>query len=101
MANGASPGEGTGWDEVHGFASPREFDRFRCRIDEALAEGVLVEVQVLSRYTNVGFDEHWYRTAEGEVWRVVAPDFPFKGVFLQLTIRPPISRTNSGTNSAG
>jgi len=77
--------ESMDWDEIHGFVSPGEFDRFRRWIDEAVDEGVLVEVQVLNRYNDSTiFDERWYRTAEGEVWRVVAPDFPFKGVFLRV-----------------
>lgn len=73
------------WDEIHGFASPGEFDRFRKWIDEALQEGALAEVPVESPYSgSTMFDERWYRSTAGDTWRVVAPDPPFRGVFERV-----------------
>jgi hypothetical protein len=73
------------WDEIHGFASPGEFNRFRQWVEEALEEGALAEVPVGSPYSGSPmFDEHWYRSSSGDVWRVVAPDPPFRGVFERV-----------------
>jgi hypothetical protein len=73
------------WDEIHGFTSPGEFQRFQRWIAEATAEGVLTEVPVESGYSGSSlFDEHWYRAPSGAVWRVVAPEPPFHGVFERV-----------------
>jgi len=88
-SDGSSQHGGTGWDEIHEFASLGEFNRFLRWIADAVEEGVLIEVAVLDRYDgSTIFDERWYRSAVGEVWRVVAPDFPFKGVFLRVRPEP-------------
>jgi hypothetical protein len=64
---------------------PGEFQRFNAWISEAVRENVLVEVPVESPYSGSSlFDEHWYRAAEGVVWRVVAPEPPFRGVFERV-----------------
>lgn len=70
------------WDEIQGFATPGEFQRFRAWITDALAEGVVVEVPVGSPYSGSSlFDERWYQANDGTVWRLVAPEAPFRGVF--------------------
>jgi hypothetical protein len=76
---------GEGRDEIHGFASPGEFARFQIWLVDALAEGALVEMPVTSPYSGSPmFDEHWYRTTSDVVWRVVAPEPPFRGVFERV-----------------
>jgi hypothetical protein len=73
------------WDEIHGFESPGEFERFRRWIADVVENGSLVEIPVGSPYSGSPmFDEHWYRTTDGVVWRVVAPDPPFRGVFERV-----------------
>lgn len=73
------------WDEIHGFASLGEFERFRRWIASALDEEALVEIPVEEPYSGSPmFDEHWYRAASGSVWRLVAPDPPFRGVFERV-----------------
>jgi hypothetical protein len=73
------------WEEIHGFASPGEYERFRVWIAEAISEGVLAETPVKEPYsTSPMFDEHWYRDQTGNRWRVVAPDPPFRGVFQRV-----------------
>ena len=73
------------WEEIQGFRSPGEYSRFVDWISEGLDSGELKEVPVVSRYAGAGvLDEHWYRSAAGEVWRLVAPDFPFAGVFERV-----------------
>jgi hypothetical protein len=78
------------WDEIHEFQSRGEYERFLKWIAEAIAEGELQEVPVVSRYAGATvFDEHWYRAASGQTWRLVAPDYPFKGVFEKVNSGPP------------
>ena len=74
-----------GWDEIHGFDSPGEYNRFLVWVSEALDEGALVEVPVLDRYSGSEmFDERWFRAASGQLWRLVAPEPPFRGIFLMI-----------------
>jgi hypothetical protein len=73
------------WDEISGFGSPSEYERFLKWIAEAIVEGSLKEVPVESSYGGATvFEEHWYRAASGQTWRLVAPDYPFKGVFEKV-----------------
>jgi hypothetical protein len=74
------------WEEIHGFQSPDEFQRFRQWVAEAVDEGALEEVAVGAPYSgSLLFNEWWYRTSSGERWRVVAPEPPFLGVFERVT----------------
>jgi hypothetical protein len=73
------------WDEIHGFVSPGEFARFLSWIEDVLADGLLREVAVEQRYAHATvFEERWFRATSGEIWRVVAPDPPFMGVFEKI-----------------
>jgi hypothetical protein len=73
------------WEEIHGFTSPGEFIRFEHWLRDAVDEGALVEVEVGERYNrSTIFEERWFKTPAGRVWRIVAPDFPFTGVFLRV-----------------
>lgn len=74
-----------GWEEIHGFASPGEFERFEIWIAEGVADGVLTPIEVGSPYSGSAMsDERWFRSALGESWRLVAPDPPFLGVFEKV-----------------
>jgi hypothetical protein len=43
------------------------------------------EVPVDVPYNNVGLEEHWYRnTVSGDVWRLMAPDYPFLGLWERV-----------------
>jgi hypothetical protein len=53
-------------------------------LEDAVAAGDVTRVEVGDRYASVGFQEEWYRLPSGDVWRLVSPDFPFKGVFLRV-----------------
>jgi len=49
-------------------------------IEELVNDGDLIEVPVQKPY--VGFQEQWYKcTTCSQVWRLVHPDFPFKGLW--------------------
>ncbi len=73
------------WEEIHGFATPGEFERFRIWIGTRLDEAAIVEVPVEEPYSGSPmFNEHWYQGADGSVWRLVAPEPPFRGVFERV-----------------
>jgi hypothetical protein len=71
-------------NEIHGFQSPEHFVQFKQAINEAVARNELTPVPVERPYASEMFEETWYLTASGQVWRLVSPDFPFKGVFEQV-----------------
>lgn len=74
------------WDEIHQFKSPAEFQRFTNWLTEALRSGDLTETEVGERYSGATvFDERWFRAPSGQLWRVVAPDPPFQGIFTRVT----------------
>jgi hypothetical protein len=72
------------WEAIHGFESPGEYKRFCSwlsdQIDAGLVEGIPVTKQ--SGDLIFGLDVRWYRCkASEEVWRLVAPQAPFKGAW--------------------
>jgi hypothetical protein len=73
------------WEEIHGFESPVHFHQFEERIANAVDDGSLVPVPAETPYASLMFEEKWFRSREGQNWRLVAPDFPFKGVFLKVS----------------
>jgi hypothetical protein len=74
------------WTEVEKFSSPEDFHSFRRRLLAAVTEGSMASIPVGRRYPNVPFDEEWYRTPQGKIWRLVHPDFPFKGLFREVSL---------------
>jgi hypothetical protein len=87
------------WEAIHGFQSPYEFERFVRWLESQLDGTGAVELPVSRRYA--GSDttrERWFRCEkDGEIelyaerarsiWRLVEPDFPFRGVFGRVTAR--------------
>lgn len=71
-------------EEIQGFDSPQHFTQFCRAIEESLEKGELTPVAVERPYGSLMFEESWYRTATGQTWRLVSPEFPFKGVFEQV-----------------
>ncbi|MGN6611683.1 MAG: hypothetical protein ACTHLJ_07885 [Angustibacter sp.] len=83
MASDARNAEG--WDEIEGFTSPGEFQRFLLWVQSALDEGALAEIPVQARYgPSAMFEERWFEAPSGQRWRLVAPEPPFLGVFLMV-----------------
>lgn len=70
--------------EIHEFDSLAHFARFEEFIRVSVRNGNLEEVRVGTPYASLMFDEKWYRAPSGRTWRLVKPDFPFKGVFLKV-----------------
>jgi hypothetical protein len=72
-----------GWDPVDGFNSLAEYERLRDSVSEQVRMGLADERRVSKPYSGLKtIDEHWYRCkATGEIWRMIAPDPPFPGIF--------------------
>jgi hypothetical protein len=70
--------------EIHGFDSPQHFAEFQRSLEDAVLAAEVAPVDVEDRYGSLMFEEKWYRLSSGEIWRLVSPDFPFKGVFLRV-----------------
>jgi hypothetical protein len=73
----------TTWEEIHGFTSPGEYDRFVKYIHGLLASGHAEEVEVDENYGRGEiYGGRWFKDTEtGEVWRLVSPDPPFRGLW--------------------
>lgn len=71
------------WQEIHGFESPGEYARFERYIAEQVARGHAEELDADPEYgRGEVFGGKWFKdTDTGEVWRLVPPDFPFKGIW--------------------
>ena len=70
-------------EEIREFRSILEFERFLKYIADLVSEGDLIEVSVNDFYA--GFPEKWYQcSGSRHVWRLVYPDFPFKGLWEKV-----------------
>lgn len=67
-------------EEINGFKSILEFERFQRYITGLVEDGELVEVTVKNYYA--GFHEQWFKCKScSTIWRLVYPDFPFTGIW--------------------
>jgi hypothetical protein len=73
-------------EEIEEFASLDEFQRFQRYLAEWIESGELAEIRVLKRYASfTSFDEQWFKCRDcHKRWRLVHPDFPFKGFFRKV-----------------
>lgn len=71
------------WEEIHGFSSPDEYKRFTRYIEAQVADGVAREVVADENYSaGQIYGGRWFQdSGSGQTWRLVAPDFPFKGLW--------------------
>jgi hypothetical protein len=68
------------FEKIDEFNSIGEFERFQKYIKEFLENGNLIEIPVKKKYA--GFVEQWFKCVGcGQIWRLVHPDFPFKGIW--------------------
>jgi len=72
-----------GWEPVDGFNSLAEYERLRDSVNDQVRLGKADERRVSKPYSGLKtIDERWYRCkANGEIWRMIAPDPPFPGIF--------------------
>lgn len=67
-------------EEINGFFSISEFERFQKYAEGLANDGDLIEIPV--KQPCAGFPEQWYRCKScSQIWRLVHPDFPFKGIW--------------------
>jgi len=68
------------FEEINGFFSIAEFERFQSYIKKLVDDGDLIEIAVTKPYA--GFPERWYKCKScSKIWRLAYPDFPFKGIW--------------------
>jgi hypothetical protein len=72
-----------GFDEIHGFQTPGEFNRFVGFLKSQVKSGCLQEIAADPAYAKgelVG--GRWFREIKsGKVWRLIDPDPPFRGLW--------------------
>jgi hypothetical protein len=73
-------------EEIRGFQSPLEYKRFLEYLGDRVKDNDLVEIVVESRYADSKLlSERWFKCMRcNQKWRLVAPDFPFKGLWEKL-----------------
>jgi hypothetical protein len=71
------------WEKISDFQSLSEFNRFVEWMADQTKSGAAEEIPVEKTYLGGNtFREKWFRhIASGQIWRVVWPDAPFKGIF--------------------
>lgn len=75
------------WEAIHGFNSPGEYLRFCSWLESQIQSEMVEEIPVVPTKTMMpfGFEEKWFKCkASGEVWRRVAPEFPFRGLWDEV-----------------
>jgi hypothetical protein len=71
------------WEEIRGFASLGEYQRFVRYIEGLVASGLASEIPAEPAYgVNEVYGGRWFvDKSTGKIWRLVKPDFPFRGVW--------------------
>lgn len=70
-------------EEIRGFQSPMEYQKFVKFVEERVKDGSLLEIPADVTYEKRGvFGGRWFKkSGSGKVWRLVPPDFPFRGIW--------------------
>jgi hypothetical protein len=82
------------WEEIHGFVSPEEYDRFVLYIEDQVKSGVAEEITPDSNYGKGEiYGGRWFKDLEtGKIWRLVPPDFPFRGLWESVRVEGEASK---------
>ena len=75
------------WEEIHGFKTPGEYRRFCIWLESQVITDMVEEIPVgqSKKRMPFGSNEKWFRCkGSGEVWRLVAPDSPFLGLWTAV-----------------
>lgn len=78
------------FEQVDGFHSPWNFEKFEESIKRMISEGAVKEIPVKQPYSIVKYDERWIECPSGVIWRLVAPDFPFPGLFEKVVFNQDV-----------
>ena len=75
-----------GWEEVQGFRSLDEYKTTLARLTEQVRSGHAARVDLdPTKRWGTAFDEQWFQCRlGGPIWRLVAPDPPFPGIFKPI-----------------
>jgi hypothetical protein len=71
------------WEEIHGFQSPTEYNRFIEYLEDQVQSGFSEEMMPDPAYGRGEiYGGRWFRDKESkEIWRLVPPDPPFTGLW--------------------
>ena len=72
------------FEEIPKFHSPWDFEKFEKSINQMIADGLIKEIAVEKSYSVVQDQERWIQCPNGDVWRLIPPDFPFAGFFKKV-----------------
>jgi hypothetical protein len=74
------------YDPIAGFVLPGEYERFVKFIEGQAAAGQVVELAPDPEYNKACvYGGRWFRDIENdETWRLVPPDFPFRGLWERI-----------------
>jgi len=74
------------WAPIDRFESLGHYEEFLARITEQVSEGNVRVIPVdPAKGWGSAWDEHWYQCLpSNEIWRLVSPEPPFRGVFKKL-----------------
>ncbi len=72
--------------EIHGFVSPGEYRRFVQFVEDNVSSGHFEEIPVDPNYgKGKVFGGRWFKElSTGEIWRLIPPDYPFRGLWEQV-----------------
>jgi hypothetical protein len=77
-------------EEIHGFAAPDEFRRFVDFVEGKVRSGQWSEIPPDPDYgPGEIYGGRWFQNQSGAIWRLVEPDFPFKGLWEPVRIEQP------------
>lgn len=69
---------------IEGFGSIEHFEEFERQLGALVEQSILQIVPVQEPMSIVGFGEKWFLCSCGRTWRLVYPDFPFRGTFREV-----------------
>jgi hypothetical protein len=73
-------------EEIHGFKTPGEFDRFKIYLAEQLSKDTIKKTITDQSYKKgMIFGGEWFICNTcNEIWRLVPPDYPFRGLWEKV-----------------
>jgi hypothetical protein len=73
-------------EEIHGFDTLGEFEKFQNYLQQQVVEGSLSRVNTDKNYEKgLIYGGDWFECKVcKEIWRLVAPDFPFRGLWEKV-----------------
>ena len=77
------------WEEIHGFNSLDEYNRFLRYIEKQVSDKIAEEIDPDPNYGKGEiYGGRWFKHLEtGEIWRLIPPDIPFKGLWELVEVQ--------------